>query len=262
MPKRACPSAAIACVPEEIINPDGEEETVMLLSKYCPYDRQPSTIANICGAFRQPACMANVAGIIVDTTNSFGRLRELFSIHGNVAITHGKATFMGARGLGSLERLASTLQLDDSRSTVHMAVMCARAGKRLQVRAGGMLESRLLSHHRGNIVVTGKGLDITNTVNMSVYRFCEPHDGVPLQSDTQPTFAMKRRFRPDKNVWAVTGRGTVHIRFSWAGVEWTSDCEEACLALCDRVVTRCIAPSAHSPGGKGGSSSTAPPPLP
>jgi len=241
MPKRACPSSAIACVPEEIINPDGEEETVLLLPKYHPYSRQDSTITNICGTFRQFACIENVSGLIVDTSNLFGRQKEVFSIHGNVAIAHGKATFMGARGLGSLERLANTLRLEDARSTVHMAVLCARAGKRIQVRAGGKLESRLQSHHRGNISITAKGLDITNTVNMSVYRFCEPLEGVPLQSDTQPTFAMAQRFRPDKNAWAITGRGTVHVRFSWTGVEWTMDCEEACLALCDRVVARCIA---------------------
>jgi hypothetical protein len=241
MPKHGRAAAAIACVPEHILNPDGEEETVMLHPKYSPYDRHASTIANICGAFRHAAALSSVAGIVVDTSNLFGKQKEVFSIHGNVVITHGKATFMGARGLGSLEQLANTLQLVDSSCMVHMAVLCARAGKRIQVRAGGMLESRLQSRHRGNILVTGKGLDITNTVNMSVYRFCEPLDGVPLDADTQPTFAMPRRLRPDKNSWAVTGRGTIHVRLSWAGVEWTRECEAACLALCDRVVSRCIA---------------------
>jgi hypothetical protein len=30
------------------------------------------------------------------------------------------------------------------------------------------------------------------------------------------------------------------VRFTWKAVEWTRECEAACLALCDRVITQCL----------------------
>lgn len=229
------------CVPESILTTDGKEETVMLHPRYTPYQRRASSIANICGAFTETASPRNVSGLVVDTVNQFGKQKEMFSVHGNVVFTNGRATFMGARGMASLERLSQTLALSSPKSLVHMAVLCARVGKRLQVRASGLLESRLLTHHRAHITVGGRGFDVTNAVNLAITKFTDPLAGVPIEADEQPTFAMEKRFRPDKNSWAVTGRGTIHVRFSWAGIEWSRECEAACTALCDRVIGRCIA---------------------
>lgn len=213
----------------------------MLHPKYMPYQMRPSSIANLCGVFLEAIHVKCVEGLVVNTVNLFGKQKELFSIHGNVVFTNGKATFMGARGMQSLDRLSSTLEVSNPVCIVHMAVLCARVGNRVQVRASGLLESRILTHYRAHIAVGGRGFDVTNTVNLSVIKFVEPLEGIPINAEEQPTFALQTKYRPDKNSWAVTGRGTIHVRFSWVGVEWSRECEAACTALCDRVVERCIA---------------------
>lgn len=223
------------CVPERILREDGVEDTIMLDERYRPYKGQPAKVENICGAFTEMVSTENLKGVLTETNNQFGRQKEVFCLYGNVAINKGKATFMGARNAQSVERLADALALSSSRNVVHMVVMCAKTGKRIQVRSSGLLECRLTNAWGHYLRIENRMYDHTNTVRMSVRNFVDP-----VQEGAMPTFALDAAFRPDKNNWTITGRGTVMARFAWVRVEWTPECEAACLALCDRVVQRCL----------------------
>lgn len=238
MPKRRVHKE---CIPERILRDDGEVETIMLDERYKPYRGQHAKVENLCGAFTEMVHTPNLQGVLMDTQNQFGRQKEAFCLHGNVAINKGKASFMGARNARSLERLAGALALSSPRNVVHMAVMCAKTGRRIQVRSSGLLESRLSSRWGNFLRIENRLYDHTNTVRMSVRQFVDPVPGGATDESPEPTFALAAAFRPDKNNWTITGRGTVMARFAWIQVEWTPECEAACLALCDRVVQRCLA---------------------
>ena len=224
MPKRI--SRAV-CVPESIIETDGGIKTIMLDERYKPYEVQRPRVENLCGSFIETVPSPNLKGVLVDTHNLFGRHKEVFNIHGNVTLSKGRGSFMGARDMAGLEKLASALGLSQSRCMVHMAVMAAKIGHRVQVKSSGLLESRLLSKFSEYVRVDGRMYDHTNTVRISIKKFTN-------------LFAIDEKFLPDKNDWTITGRGTVMIRFTWKKLEWTHECERACLALCERVIRECL----------------------
>jgi hypothetical protein len=223
------------CVPERILREDGEEDTVMLDERYRPYKGQAARVENICGAFTEMISTEHLKGVLTETNNQFGRQKEVFSLHGNVSISKGKATFMGARNAQSIDRLADALGLSSPKNVAHMVVICAKTGKRIQVRSSGLLECRLTNSWGHYLRIENRMYDHTNTVRMSVRHFVDP-----IPDGTTPTFALDAAYRPDKNNWTITGRGTVMARFAWVSIEWTPECEAACLALCDRVVKRCL----------------------
>ena len=100
---------------------------------------------------------------------------------------------------------------------------------RMQVSSSGLLETLVSSRFTRNIRVEGRMYDHTNTVRLHVHKFA-----------LEGVFALEEPFRPCRNDWAVTGRGIVMVRFTWKNVEWTRECEAACVALCDRVITACL----------------------
>lgn len=224
------------CVPERILRHDGGEETILLDERYRPYKGQSARVENLCGYFCEMVFSANLKGVLMETQNQFGRQKEAFCLHGNISIGKGKASFMGTRNVRSLEKLAATLALSSPKNIVHMAVMCAKTGRRIQVRSSGLLECRLTEEWGDFLRVENRLYDHTNTVRMSVRQFMDP----PKDGTREHTFTLAAPFRPDKNNWTITGRGTVMARFAWVGVHWTRECEAACLALCDRVVKRCL----------------------
>ena len=227
MPKRL---DRLACVAESILKGDGNIETIMLDERYKPYSFQRVRVENVCGSFTERVDCNNLKGVLVNTQSQFGKQREVYHLHGNVTLSSGgKGSFMGARGVNSIEKLASSLELSNAKNFVHMAVICGKLGKRVQVKSGGLLETRLMSIHSQNIRVEGRMYDHTNTVRMSVHNFSE--DGV---------FALPSQFQPERNDWIITGRGTVIIRFTWKRIEWTRESEEACLGLCNRVISACL----------------------
>lgn len=225
MPKRLERSD---CVPEAILGADGNIETVMLDERYKPHEGQSTRVENLCGSFLEAVSSHNLRGVLVDTHNQFGKQKEVFNIHGNVSLSKGKGSFMGARDRAGLEKLASSLGLSQSRCMVHMAVMCAKTGQRVQVKSSGLLESKLMTQFSKYVRVEGRMYDHTNTVRISVREF------------SGDVFGLEKRFQPDKNDWTITGRGIVMIRFTWKRLEWTHECEAACLALCDRVIHGCL----------------------
>lgn len=130
MPKRV---ERTACVPEEVLLTDGRVETVLLDERYAPYEVQTARVENLCGSFTEHVSPGELPGVLFHTMSQFGRRREVFSVHGNVAIHQNKAAFMGVRSADGLGKLASALNLSSARNVTHMAVFCAKLGKRVQV---------------------------------------------------------------------------------------------------------------------------------
>lgn len=225
MPKR---TDRHACVRENVLLSDGVVGCVMLDERYRPYDVQPIRIENLCGSFTERVESSVLKGVVMNTVSPFGRQREVYTLHGNVTINQGRGSFMGAQSVAGLERLASMLDLSTSENVVHMAVICGKIGKRLQVSSSGLLETKL-NKFASNVRIEGRMYDHTNTVRLHVFKFED--DGL---------FELARAFRPDKNDWTVTGRGTVMIRFTWKRVRWTAESEAACMRLCSRVVETCL----------------------
>jgi hypothetical protein len=226
MPKRV---ERTACVPEEVLLTDGRIETVLLDERYAPYEVQKARVENLCGSFAEHVTPAELPGVLFNTISQFGRRKEVFSVHGNAVIHQNKAAFMGVRSAEALGKLARALNLSSERNVTHMAVFCAKLGKRVQVSSSGLLETLISNRFARNIRVEGRMYDHTNTVRLHVHKFTR--DGV---------FALDEAFRPCRNDWAVTGRGIVMVRFTWKSVEWTRECEAACVALCDRVIAACL----------------------
>jgi hypothetical protein len=226
MPKRV---ERKSCVPEAVLLTDGRVETVMLDERYAPYEEQSARLENLCGSFLEHVSPEELKGVVFQTYSEFGRRKEVFSVHGNVVIHQNKAAYMGVRGAASLERLAEGLRLASPRSVAHMALFCGKLGRRVQVSSSGLLETLISGRFARNLRIEGRMYDHTNTVRVRVHTYAE--DGV---------FALDKAFRPTHNDWTITGRGTVMVRFTWKAVEWTRECEAACLALCDRVITQCL----------------------
>ena len=219
-----------ACVPERVLQSDGNVETVMLDGRYRPYTAQPPRVENLCGSFREAVQKQNIEGVLIQTQSEFGKQREVFSIHGNVTLNRGKAAFMGVRNMEAMEALAKGLGLSGASNAVHMAVICGKTGRRMQVKSSGLLENHLILRYKKNIRIEGRMYDHTNTVRMSITNF----------SDDGGVFDLDKAFHPEKNDWTITGRGTVMIRFTWRQIEWTRESEAACLALCNRVILTCF----------------------
>lgn len=232
MPKRSRRSDVI---PERVLLPDGEIQTIMLDERYAPYTSQAASIENLCGSFSEYVEGGDIMPVLITTHNRFGRQREVFNIHGNASIHFGKATFRGVRGAQGLEAMAKALALSNASNTVHMAVICGKIGKRVQVTSSGLLETILVNRFATNMRVIGRMYDHNNTVRLVVSRF---EDGVETD---HPVFRLPRRYWPCKNDWAVTGRGTVMARFTWKRrMEWTPECETEILAIFNRVMESCF----------------------
>lgn len=236
MPKR---TERCDCVPESVLRADGEVQTIMLDERYTPYASQGARIENLCGVFKEPVAPPDISPVLTMTLSAFGRQREVFNVHGNAAIHHGRANFMGVRSAAGLEGLARGLNLTSVDNAVHMAVMCGKTGQRVQVSASGLLENVLLNRFARHLRVEGRMYDQTNTVRLSIHTFCANPDADP---NAEGVFYLPRAYWPDRNDWTVTGRGTVMTRFTWRKhrVEWTRECEAACLALCNSVMASCL----------------------
>ncbi len=102
-------------------------------------------------------------------------------------------------------------------------VILMRMMMMMQVSESGLLETNL-SRYKEWIRVEGRMYEHTNTVRLRVKKF----EG--------PVFSLPPEFKPDNNDWMVTGKGMVITRLTWKGLSWTREAEDACLAMCTRVV--------------------------
>ena len=215
------------CIPESILGSSGIIQTILLDERYTPYEKQQPRIENLCGTFTEYISTVGMDSVVKKN----GTKKEIFHLHGNVTINQGKGSFMGVRGMHGIERLAKSLRLESPNNVVHMAVLTAKLGKRVQVSTNGLLETNL-ERHAEHLQVEGRMYEHTNAVRFTVIKF------------EAPQFAMPPELRPDNNDWMVTGKGMIIIRLSWRvqeherkGLAWNMETEAACLNLCERVST-------------------------
>ena len=84
----------------------------------------------------------------VKTKTCFGKATELYHVAGNVTLVGRKASFKGCKSFTGIQSLSRAIQLCDEANRVHMAVLSASIGVRVQVSGGGYLESRLNTLYR------------------------------------------------------------------------------------------------------------------
>ena len=226
------------CIHERVLRPEGGVETILLGERYAPYDMQRARIENLCGSFAQYVHSSSLRWVVRRTNGQ----RELYHLHGNATISHGRGSFLAVQGYRGLESLSKALGLTSLRNTVHMVVLTTKIGKRAQVSSGGLLEASL-QRQTPAVRVMGRIFEHTNSVGFTINRWglawcpefpAAADDFLGARFEALP-FSLPPAFRPDSNDWTVTGKGMVIIRMVWRGLEWTREVEEACTGLCNRV---------------------------
>jgi hypothetical protein len=218
MPRRA---ERVVNVEECILLPSGKTSTIMIDQKYAPYEKQSARIENLCGSFKTLMSTTGLSRVMYRTQASFGRQHEIYHLQGNVSINQNKASFMGVRSMRGLTMLSRSLRLETPTNVVHMAVICIKMGKRMQVSPQGLIES-MVSKWVEHVQVEARMLEYNNTLRFSIVQFAKQ-------------FEFPEKFRPDNNDWSVTGKGTVLARLTWRKAEWSEELEDACLDLCNRT---------------------------
>jgi len=208
-------------VQQAVLLASGAIVTVNLHASYAAYPRAPAQIENICGHFTHYLDTSPFAQVVGCSGASFGRQKELYHIEGNVTVHQGRASFMGARGHAGLARLARALRLEGAAYTVHMVVLCMKLGCRAHVTSNGLLESNVSRWDR-QIRVHGRILEQANILRFKVRAFTGE-------------FKFPRELIPDNNDWAVTGRGTLLARMTWAALPYTAESEARILEFTNRV---------------------------
>jgi hypothetical protein len=181
-------------------------------------------IENLCGMFATYVEIRMLQGLVVDTITPFGVQHMLFHAEGNVVVDQGRGFFKACRSAAGLEELSRCLYLETPKNRVHMLVLTARLGKRVQVESGGFLE-RSLAPHQWLFRITPP-MDEVNHMRLEVKTFAGP-------------FEIDRSIRPLANDWTVTGRGSVIARFTWPKDEtqnWNSDVERMVIQYSERVI--------------------------
>lgn len=201
-----------------------EPTVVMLDERHAPYPRRGVAIENLCGMFLTYVEIGMLRGLVVDTITPFGVQHMLFHAEGNIVVDQGRGFFKACRSAAGLVELSECLYLETPRNRVHMLVLTARLGKRVQVESAGYLE-RSLSPHQGLFRVTPP-MDETNHLRLEVKTHAGPFDIDPA-------------IRPLTNDWTVTGRGAVIGRFTWpqyGALNWDSSVEEKIFKYSEHVI--------------------------
>jgi hypothetical protein len=153
------------CIHERVLRPGGGIETILLDERYAPYERQGARIENLCGSFTEYVHSSWLRAAV----SKGGGQRELYHLHGNVTLSHGRGSFLAVRGARGLQCLSRALGLATPRNTVHMVVLTTKMGKRAQVSSSGLLEAAL-SQQGAAVRVMGRIFEHTNSVGFSVVR--------------------------------------------------------------------------------------------
>jgi hypothetical protein len=134
--------------------------------------------------------------------------------------------FKGVRGHFALrEMVRDSLLPEATTARVHMAVLGASLGVRLQTSPGCYLENKIW--HRGSfawIDVGGRLMDQINVVRLVVL-------------DWRVT-GLPERYWPVGNDLVLTGKGSVLHRLTWngRGVDWDDQAEQEILKACQWVL--------------------------
>ena len=208
-------------VPETVLL-HGKLISVMLDGKHMPYGATEPRVENLCGSFKERVFPENMQPALVHTMTCFGDQPQLHHLEGNVTLCSGKACFMGARSFKGVEKLSKALCLSTPANVIYIGVFCMKLGKRVHVSDGGLLETNF-NRFDGKIRVAGRLFEQCNTMRFEITNF------------KHKPFFMEERFRPFRNDWTITGKGTVILRMTWKKMEWSQECEDACLDLCSRM---------------------------
>ena len=155
----------VMSVRERVLRPEGGIHTIMLDDRYAPYNIQSARIENLCGSFIE---YVQSDGLHTAISKANGQ-RELFHLHGNVAINQGRGSFLAVRGMQGLQLLSQALRLSTPRNIVHMVVLTSKLGRRVQVSSAGLLEA-CLGRQKGMVRVMGRMYEHTNSVGFSILR--------------------------------------------------------------------------------------------
>jgi len=208
-------------VSQSVLLSTGEVSIVTLDERFAPHSTQPARIENLCGFYLQYFDTMPFQQMVHRNRSCFGRQRELFHLEGNLTINQGRASFMGGRSFAGLTRLGRTMRLEDPAFAVHMVVICLKLGRRAHVTSHGLMESNISRWDR-HVRVEGRMFELCNTVRFTVKSFAGE-------------FSLDPALCPDNNDWAITGKGTVIARLTWARLVWTAEAEERILAFTNRV---------------------------
>lgn len=107
---------------------------VMLPDRYAPYAARALQIDNLCGMFLTYADIRSMQGLFVDTITPFGVQHIVYHVEGNLHLDQGRAFFKACRSFAGVEALSRALYLETPRNKIHMVVLSARLGRRVQAR--------------------------------------------------------------------------------------------------------------------------------
>lgn len=106
----------------------------MLPDRYAPYAARALQIDNLCGMFLTYADIRSMQGLFVDTITPFGVQHIVYHVEGNLHLDQGRAFFKACRSFAGVEALSRALYLETPRNKIHMVVLSARLGRRVQAR--------------------------------------------------------------------------------------------------------------------------------
>ena len=198
-----------------------EARVVMLSEKFAPYPKRAVVIENICGMFSTFVEIGMLRGLIVDAITPFGVQHMLFHVAGNVVIDQGRGFFKACKDFAGIEELSRCLYLERPANRVHMLVLTAWLGKRVQVEQDGYL-NRSFGRHSGLFRWIHR-MDECNNARIEI----TSHSGA---------FAIDPEVLPLTNDWTVTGRGAVIGRFTWEALDWSARAERLVTEYSERIV--------------------------
>jgi hypothetical protein len=218
------PRKLLDCVAMKVMQPlgiHGIPGVVMLDERFTPYPKRGLQIENLCGMFATFVEIGMLRGLVVDTITPFGVQHMLYHVEGNITVDQGRAFFKACRSFTGIQELSQCLYLETPKNRVHMMVLTARLGKRVQVAKGGYMETSLAPHY-SRFGITPR-MDDDNYLRLDVTSYTGPLEIAP-------------EIQPLTNDWTVTGRGAVIARFTWEALDWDAGVEARILAYSERVL--------------------------
>ena len=209
------------------------EHGVQSVGSFHPAESPPASreviIENISGRFDAPLDATPFASVLQRGRKCFGYHKELLHAEGTLYLYGGNPCsvhFKGCQGMVALEGIATSLALPTSAAKVHMGVFSARMGMLVNTSHCSYFEAMVARRFR-SIRVVGRMFDMNLMVRLRVQRF----NAVDMPGlDAEPSLT------PSSIDITVSGRGTVLLRFSWAGCVWTRATEAQVVAFCEGLV--------------------------
>lgn len=192
-----------------------------LSAKYTPYSPCLAKIENLCGHFNNVYYQNHVIDKVSKRIGTcMGMQEEVYNIYGKAStmVRHkDRVYFKGCKNCAKLLLLRDDIGLEEfNKPLVHMTVISYYTGQLIDVSPGG-IAYKMLDERGYNPFYL---IDTTNSV-----RF------VMQIKDME---YMSTKIEPTTNDFAITTRGCIIIRLTWAAIEWSQGLEDAVLSHCNR----------------------------